>query len=157
MRSILLLAFGLLATLPLLADPAASAPTGVFTLFSVSHPGFVVTEAQGLCNLVSGGATPLRLRLSPGNANDKLVSLEAVDFPGYFLRHQNCRIKLHPYAENDGLYANDSTFHLIHNPDGTVSFQSYNCPNLYLTVTAKNELWATPDPEAPSRSFTLGY
>jgi hypothetical protein len=126
-----------------------------FTLFSVSHPGYAVTEVDSLCLVALPAAIdPLRLKVVRGIGDPKGVSLESADNPGYFLRHQDSRLKLHPYAEDD-LYAADSTFYLVTNNDGSVSFRSRNYPKQYICVTASKELYICTDPGLPFRSFFL--
>jgi len=63
--------------------------------------------------------------LIPGFASGNAYSLESVDHPGKYLRHQNSRLKLHP---NDGSqnFKEDSTFRI--GPEGyvTVRLESFN-------------------------------
>jgi hypothetical protein len=156
MRLLFSLLLGLALVFPLSAQQSAATSNQSYTLISVSHPGCAVAEAEGLCIVSLPGTTvPLHLKIVPGLADPKGVSLESVANPGYFLRHQNSRLKLHPFPENDGLFAADSTFYLMKNSDGSVSFRSYNYSKEYITVTAAKELYITPDPEQPVRSFTL--
>jgi hypothetical protein len=156
MRWLPFLLLGLISFLPLSGDTAID-PNRSYTLISVSHPGMDVSEVHSLCGVAAPGVVaPLHLKIVEGNANPKCISLESATDAGYFLRHQNSQLKLHPFPENDQLFAYDSTFYLIQNPDGTVSFRSYNYPKQYISVTASNELYIATDPEVPSRSFTLG-
>ena len=153
MRLLLSLLLGLVLSLPLSAGTTGQPST----LESVSYRGCKVIEEQGLCSVSLPGTTaPLRLKIIPGLADPKLVSLESATDEGYFLRHQNSRIKLHPYPENDRLFAWDATFYLIQNADGSVSFRSANYPEQYISVTAGKKLYISTDPEAPVRSFLLG-
>ena len=67
-----------------------------------------------------------------GLANARCVTFEAVNYRGYFLRHQNFAIYLH---RNDGsrLFAADATFCPTTGLAGKfTSFQSYNYPDRYL-------------------------
>ena len=156
------LLIGLLAVfalvLPTQAAPEPPLSSKAHTLISVSRPGYLLVEEKGLCSFSPPGkAGPLKIKIVPGLSNPKLVSLEVEDSPGYFLRHQNSRIKVHPFPESDGLFAADATFYLIQNPDGTVSFRSYNYPNQYLTVTAGLAFYISVDPDPVAvRSFRLG-
>ena len=60
------------------------------------------------------------------------VSFESVNFPGYFLRHQNFEIKLHQREESD-LYKKDATFIDERGLAGKGrSFESVNFPGHYL-------------------------
>ncbi|PJC69198.1 arabinofuranosidase, partial [candidate division WWE3 bacterium CG_4_8_14_3_um_filter_42_11] len=61
------------------------------------------------------------------------ISLEARNYPGYFLRHQDYRVKLH---RNDGsqLFRQDATFCVkagLADPNA-VSLESKNYPGRYL-------------------------
>jgi hypothetical protein len=61
------------------------------------------------------------------------VSLESVNFPGHYLRHQDFRLKLHPFSD-DPLFKEDATFDMVDGlADSTgVSFRSHNFPDRYL-------------------------
>jgi len=156
MRLFLFMVLGMAAMLPLSADQNPNAANRSYILISVSHPGCAIAEVNALCVVSPPGVTtPLHLKIVQGIADSTCVSLESEANPGYFLRHQNSRLKLHPYPENDGLFAADSTFYLVRNSDGSVSFRSYNYPKQYISVTASNELYIATDPEPPARSFTL--
>merc|ERR1711959_639799 len=80
-----------------------------------------------------------------GLADRQKVSFESVNFPGYFIRHQEFRVKL---QENDGseLFSADATFEMVQpnaecdRGQGFFSFRSVNFPDRYLRH--KNyELW----------------
>jgi hypothetical protein len=73
--------------------------------------------------------------------NSLSVSFELVNLPGYYLRHQNSRIKLNQ-ADGTNLFNNDATFCLrpgLADPKYS-SFESSNYPTSYLTHT-NGELW----------------
>jgi hypothetical protein len=82
-------------------------------------------------------------RLRNGLANPNCTSFESINFPGYFLRHQNYRIKLH---RNDGsqLFLEDATFCQRYGAAGRgISFESHNYPGYW--IRHKNyELWINP-------------
>ncbi len=158
MRWLTVLLLGAIAVLPVAADSGTPDSNRAYTLTSVLHPGYMVTEAATLCSVSLPGSTaPLRFKIVEGLANPKGVSLQSATDSGYFLRHQGFRLKLHPFPEGDNeLFLLDATFYLIQNDDGTVSFRSVNFPEFYISVTAHNELHISPDPEVPARSFILG-
>jgi hypothetical protein len=100
-------------------------------------------------------------KLAPHNGNQDLVSFEAVNYPGYFLRHQDFRVKL---QRNDGTsqFRQDATFvqrpsragNLNRpNPDGrespgidwpgTVSYEAVSFPG-YFIRHQNFELWVAP-------------
>jgi hypothetical protein len=73
--------------------------------------------------------------------NSLSVSFELVNLPGYYLRHQNSRIKL-SQTDGSGLFNNDATFCVrpgLADPKYS-SFESSNYPTAYLTHT-NGELW----------------
>jgi hypothetical protein len=76
--------------------------------------------------------------LVPGLADDSCYSFEAVNFPGYYLRHYNFQVVLN---KNDGsaLYADDATFCATtgHNGQG-LSWQAYAYEDHYLRQYAGN-------------------
>lgn len=130
------------------------AEDGEFVLRSAMGSGLYVVENEALCG-VSEIGEPINFTLKEGLADAAGVSLESVEFPGFFLRHQSWQAKLHPFPENDQLYALDATFEIIENPDGTVSFRSKNYPNCYLAVTGSMKLFIVRDPFIEARSFYL--
>jgi hypothetical protein len=156
MRLLLSLLLGSALTFPVWADPAPINPNIAYTLTSVSTPGWVLAEVNSLCLLSPPGkVAPLRLKIVQSLVGPKCVSLESATDEGYFLRHQDSQLKLHPYAENDWVFARDASFYLVHNNDGSVSFRSYNYSKQYITVTASKEIYISTDPELPYRSFML--
>jgi Alpha-L-arabinofuranosidase B (ABFB) domain len=74
-------------------------------------------------------------QIVPGLADGNCISFRSSNFPDYYLRHQNFRIKLDRFA-NDTLYRDDATFcvkpSLAGVGDPWVSFESYNFPGFYL-------------------------
>jgi hypothetical protein len=72
-------------------------------------------------------------RIVPGLAGEDSISLESVNYPGYYLRHQGYQIKLHQ-ASGDSLYRSDSSFRVKPGlADRTkVSLESVNYPGYYL-------------------------
>jgi hypothetical protein len=72
-------------------------------------------------------------KIVPGLADPNAVSFEAVNFPGWYLRHDGYRIKL-MQGPGDLSFKQHATFRLVagrSNPD-FYSFQSYNYPSRYL-------------------------
>jgi hypothetical protein len=135
---------------------AQSAPLNrPVTLVSVLPGNPVVTESESLCSVSSGNQLGIKVKLVPGLAEKSCVSLELVDYPGYYLRHQNSQIKIHPLPEHDDLFAADATFKLIKNANGSYSFKSLNYPDQSITVTRSNALFISPDPALEPKSFFL--
>jgi hypothetical protein len=121
---------------------AQSAPLNkAVTLVSVLPGNPVVTESESLCSVSLGSLQGIKIRLVPGLADKSCVSLELTDYPGYYLRHQNSQIKIHPLPEHDDLFATDATFKLIKNANGSYSFRSLNYPDQSIAVTRSNALF----------------
>lgn len=67
-----------------------------------------------------------------GLAASGCLSFEAVNYPGYYLRHQDFRLHLHR-RDGTALYAADATFCAVTGLTGQhVSLRSYNYPDRYL-------------------------
>ena len=74
-------------------------------------------------------------------ANGNCVSFESRNYPGYYLRHENARIKLRR-GENTSLFRDTATFcpraGLANS--GATSFESFNYPGHYIRHY-NSELW----------------
>jgi hypothetical protein len=74
-------------------------------------------------------------RIVPGLADDRCISFEASNYPGYFLRHRGSDIYLDP--DNNSLgFSEDATFCPrpgLADPN-ELSFESCNAPDSYLNV-----------------------
>ncbi|MGD2152204.1 MAG: AbfB domain-containing protein [Gemmatimonadales bacterium] len=72
-------------------------------------------------------------RMVPGLADSDWVSLESVNYPGHYLRHQNFEFHLQQ-ASDDQLFKEDATFRIVPglaNAD-YVTLESYNYPGHYI-------------------------
>jgi alpha-L-arabinofuranosidase B-like protein/fibronectin type III domain protein len=131
------------------APPEAAAPLPAFvgSFEAVGQPGMLARHRNGLGEL-SGIGTDLdradaTFRIHP-IGNGDTIRLEASNYPGQFLRHQNFRIHLH---RDDGteLFRQDSTFRTSRR--GTLSWtrlESVNYPGHF--VRHRNfELWVDTD------------
>ncbi|MCA2219538.1 AbfB domain-containing protein [Jidongwangia harbinensis] len=68
-----------------------------------------------------------------GLADPRCVSLESVNYPRHFLRHQNFTLRLHP-RDRSALYAADATFCPVRTRDGhSLTLRSVNYPDRYLS------------------------
>lgn len=125
--------------------PPKTAPPGSLSFHSVNFPGRYIRHRNALGEISpiasdldrSDSTFILRQALvgrgevetQPVDANEIAVSLESVNFPGHFLRHQDFRLKLH---QNDGslLFRRDASFFYQDGgcSDGTcpASFESVN-------------------------------
>ena len=67
--------------------------------------------------------------ISPGNNGvQNYVSIQSVQYPGYFMRHSNFSIWLMPNPGGDDQFNSDSSFQIIPQGNGQLMFQSYNYP-----------------------------
>jgi hypothetical protein len=75
-------------------------------------------------------------RMVPGLADGNWVSLESVNYPGYYLRHQNFEFHLQQ-ASDDQLFREDATFRIVPGMAGAdyVTLESYNYPGHYIYWT----------------------
>lgn len=71
--------------------------------------------------------------IRPGLADESAVSIESVNFPGFFLRHQNNAVWL-VADDNSETYEADATWWLRPGlaDSAAISFESYNRPNFYI-------------------------
>jgi len=102
---------------------------------SWNYPGRFVRHANFLAR-IDADVNPFddsQWRLSPGLADASAISFQSVNFPGYYLRHQNSQISI---VKDDGsaLFHADATFRIGNGlKDATaLSFQSYNFPSSYI-------------------------
>lgn len=120
--------------------PAALRPGARIGLEPVDRPGLRVRHARfvGRVDRIGAGSRALdkadsTFVVRAGLADRRCVSLESVNFPGYYLRHQNFRIHLHR-RDGTGLFAADATFCVTAGLAGRhVSLRSYNFPERYLS------------------------
>lgn len=90
--------------------------------------------------------------LRRGLADERCVSLESVNFPGRFMRHQNFVLLLQP-LESSRLFAADATF--CPRAVGTEAdflLRSVNFPDRYLTSDGRRML-LSPVPAGSAQSF----
>ena len=72
--------------------------------------------------------------LRPGLADPRCISLESVNFPGYFMRHQYFALLLTPAGRSPS-FAGDATFcPQAVGPDADFRLRSHNFPDRYLTA-----------------------
>jgi hypothetical protein len=90
--------------------------------------------------------------LRPGLADPRCISLESVNFPGYFMRHHNFVLLLTP-AGRSRSFAGDATFCAqAVGPDADFRLRSHNFPDRYLTAR-RSVLSLSPAPPGYAQSF----
>jgi hypothetical protein len=75
-------------------------------------------------------------KMVPGLADSDWVSLESVNYPGHYLRHQNLEFHLHQ-GSDDQLFKEDATFRIVPGMASAdfVTLESYNHPGHYIYWT----------------------
>jgi hypothetical protein len=94
----------------------------------VRHRDFLGEVTPVVSELDQADATFI---LRPGLANPAAFSLESVNYPGYFLRHQDFRVKL---QQNDHtpLFDKDATFWIRRGNSDQSAFESVNFPGFFI-------------------------
>ncbi|HEY3467142.1 MAG TPA: AbfB domain-containing protein [Amycolatopsis sp.] len=121
----------------------------------VRHRDFLVY----LDEVSSGEGLPAKdasFKVVPGLADTRLVSFTPVtwsgyDFTGFYLRHQDFRLKLDKYTDGDRQFAEDATFELVPSVGAApgagslyhTAIRAYNLADHYLRH-ANYELWLGP-------------
>jgi hypothetical protein len=126
------------------------------------RPGLRVRHARFVGRVDRIGATSRALDkadstfvVRPGLADRKCVSFESVNFPGYYLRHQDFRIHLHR-RNGTPLFAADSTFCEVPGLAGRhVSLRSYNFPQRFLSHSRSDLFLRTPRGDQGRASATF--
>ena len=96
-----------------------------------------------------------RFVVRSGLADRRCVSLEAVNYPRHFLRHQNFTLRLHPW-DGAALYAADATFCPVRSRDGrSLTLRSVNYPDRYLTAGGDSVLRLLRPAERAPTAFVV--
>lgn len=115
----------------------AAVRSGKITLRSHNYPNHAVRHRNFLGELTEIHSELDRqdatFKIVRGLADPAAVSFESVNYPGYYLRHQGYRIKLHK-NDGSGLFQADATFRQVPGlaDPAKYSFQSVNYPTHYL-------------------------
>ncbi|MFI1993631.1 AbfB domain-containing protein [Actinoplanes sp. NPDC020271] len=101
--------------------------------FRIRHRNFLGrVDAVGASSSASDRADST-FTVRAGLGNSGCVSLESVNYPGYFIRHQNFEIKLNRQDRSD-LFAQDATFCPITIRSGAaLALRSINYPKRFVT------------------------
>lgn len=97
-----------------------------------------------------------KFKILPGLADTSLVSLEAVGFTGFYVRHQKFVFYLQPRPKHvNPLFDSDSTF-TMHQLDGDkVRFEASNYPGRFISVMDDGAVVLTKDPPPAQSTFVL--
>ncbi|MFY1675321.1 AbfB domain-containing protein [Plantactinospora sp. WMMB334] len=153
-------------TAPPRAEEAPKPPTlsqgARVGLEPVARSGFRVRHARfvGRVDRIGAGSgwhdrLDATFVIRSGLADRRCVSLESVNYPGYYLRHQNFRIYLHR-RDGSALFAADATFCAIPGLAGRgVSLRSRNYPSRYLSHSGSELSIRTPEGAAGRAAATF--
>ncbi|MDN8591349.1 AbfB domain-containing protein [Paenibacillus sp. 11B] len=116
--------------------PAAPDATNYSRFSSFNYPDRYIRHSNFTARIDANVSPVLdsQFRVVPGLANSTGISLESINFPGYFLkRNASNKIVLEAYADSTA-YKGDATF--LNSPGWTdsakVSLQSYSQPGFYI-------------------------
>ena len=103
-----------------------------FTGYSLRHQNYVAKISPITAASPAADLQDATFALVPGLADDSCYSFEAVNFPGYYLRHYNFQVVLNQ-GDGSALFAEDATFCATagHNGQG-ISWQAYAYEDHYL-------------------------
>ncbi|KOX24020.1 arabinofuranosidase [Saccharothrix sp. NRRL B-16348] len=142
---------------------STAVPTGRRSLRSANFPDRYLRHRDNLARVDPIGTATDRadatFSVVAGLANGNCYSFQSVNYPGYYLRHNNMRLALH---NNDGsaVFRADATFcgRAGLAGGGTTSFESFNFPGRYLRHYAyemRLDLRASDAAFAGDASFTV--
>ncbi|NLE85402.1 MAG: DUF1929 domain-containing protein [Myxococcales bacterium] len=147
---------GILLSLGLSAEALPAVPTllrgSELILESLSHPGsMLATDAESRGVLLHLGEEPTEEELSParfivrdGLADASCVSFESAAKPGWWLRHQDHRLRLDAAVDTDS-FREEATFCVELGLAGSgLSFRSKNLPGRVIAHDGQ-ELWLEPE------------
>lgn len=99
---------------------------------------------------------PRKVRIVPSLADASLVSLEAVEFNGFYVRHQKFIFFLHRRPLQLGpLFDSDATFKLLQLDGDKVRFEASNYPGKFITVRDDGAVILSKDPPPAQSTFIL--
>ncbi|CAK4836584.1 unnamed protein product [Aphanomyces euteiches] len=120
-----------------LLGPATADATGYSKFASYNFPTYFIRHLNFTTVRIDPTVSPVldsQFRVEPGLAGSSSVSLESINFPGYFLkRNASNQIVLQQY-DGTTAFNQDATFNIVSGwADNTkISFQSYSQPTLYI-------------------------
>jgi Alpha-L-arabinofuranosidase B (ABFB) domain len=137
-------------------------PGSRISLVAVGSPGLRLRHQDFRMRLTAiGPRSPAPVRadatfvLRRGLADARCVSLEAVNFPGRFMRHRDFVAVLQP-RERSSLFAADATFcPQAVGADGTFVLRSSNFPDRHLTADSR-AVRLVPAATGPAQKFRAG-
>ncbi|WP_230986504.1 AbfB domain-containing protein [Cohnella fermenti] len=119
-----------------LLGPSTADATGYSQFASHNYPTYYIRHYNYVARIDPSVSPVLdsEFRVVPGLGSSSGVSLESINFPGYFLRRNSSnKIVLEVYSDTTA-YKNDATFLLASGwaDSSKISFQSYSQPGYYI-------------------------
>lgn len=119
-----------------LFGPSTADATGYSKFASYNYPTYFIRHANFTLRIDPNVSPVLdsEFGVVPGLANTSSVSLESINFPGYFIRkNASNQIVLAQY-DSTAAFNQDATFNLVAGwaDSSKVSFQSYSAPTYYI-------------------------
>jgi hypothetical protein len=127
-RRLIAALFCCLATTLALAQDTVCIQATNYLNYWVRHRDFLGEVTPVVTELDQADATFI---LRPGLANPAAFSLESVNYPGHFLRHQDFRVKLQP-NDHTPLFGKDATFWIRRGNSDQSAFESVNFPGFFI-------------------------
>lgn len=123
-------------------NPRVSLASYNFPTRYIRHCGFLGVVTEIATDLGKQDAT---FNIVQGLADSSCVSFESVNYPGFYLRHSDFRLRLDP-ANLDQTFKEDATFKVVSGLGdiNAYSFESYNYPGQYIKHNENFELYVEP-------------
>ena len=97
-----------------------------------------------------------KFKILPGLADASLVSLEAVGFTGFYVRHQKFVFYLQPRPKQlNPLFDSDATFKMVEVDGDKVRFEASNYPGKFITVRDDGAVLLSKDAPSDQSTFVL--
>lgn len=119
-----------------------------------------IADDNGFCSFKPAGeAKPIRFKIVPGLADTNMVSFEAADQPGFYLRHFFSRLKVDPKPPRpDPFYPGDATFEVRPSRTGMgLRLRSFNWRECYVAATFTKKAYIVPDPDPEAMALDIVY
>lgn len=119
-----------------LYGPSTAEATGYSRFDSYNYPGYYIRHSNFIAR-IDQNVTPAldsQFRVVPGLASSSSVSLESINFPGYFLKRDSSNQLVLAQFDNTAAFNQDATFNIVTGwgNSSNISFQSYSQPTYYI-------------------------
>ena len=153
--SIAAVTLGWFLVISAVAEPPAPAKIQIAEIRSDANPAKCLSAHLG--KAVEMSLTHARkFKILPGLADSSLVSLEAVGFTGFYVRHQKFVFFLQPRPKQlSPLFDSDATFKMLQLDGDKVRFEASNYPGKFITTRDDGAVILTKDPPLSQSTFVL--